>query len=317
MEYFQWLGCTSERITIQSQGSAFLHEDILLYKVIFPWGFEGLLNSEYFTWPGYITEYFILSSAFRLFSTFSNSRHLCRLQGWPIISLKLIPKSSGTTFKSVSLKPHIVKRCFSCSIFCLHYTLQTGFYELMLLLDLRLAFKSHFHSFSTPLYMWVSSLLLYPKPSLLHFYFLCFDVNIYISPFVMLKDTCNRKKLMSTILYPILLNLVFTKYFKTLELNTYLVHTFYFKCQRGWLGLIWGLHCIQLSCWPWKSHGNPQTTPTLAKTMGCSLKSDNWAPLLRTALTELIALVPTCRLHSYHLVSFVWEDTLQAPKRET
>lgn len=97
----QWLSCRSEQITILSQGRAFLHEDILLYKVILPQGFEGLLNSEYFTWPEYITEYFILSSAFVYSEPSVIPPHLCRLQRWPIKSLKLIPKSSGTSFKSV------------------------------------------------------------------------------------------------------------------------------------------------------------------------------------------------------------------------
>lgn len=79
-----------------------------------PWGFEGLLNSEYFTWPGYITEYFILSSICVSFPLY-----LCWLQRWPI--LQLIPKLSGTPFKSDLFNNHF--KPFSCLdvlvVFCL------------------------------------------------------------------------------------------------------------------------------------------------------------------------------------------------------
>lgn len=46
---FQQFSCGIERITISSIESVSLHEDIFPFKVMSPWGFEGLPNSEYFT----------------------------------------------------------------------------------------------------------------------------------------------------------------------------------------------------------------------------------------------------------------------------
>jgi hypothetical protein len=58
--------------------------------------------------------------------------------------------------------------------------------------------------------------------------------------------------------------------------------------------------------------------------MGCSLKTDIRAPLLRTARTDMqiyyeyeeTKLVPTWNLHSYAGMPLVWKGTLQANKRE-
>lgn len=124
-QLLQWLSCRSERITIPSQGRAFLHEDILLYKVILPQGFEGLPNSEYFTWPGYITEYFILSSAF-VYSEPSV------IPSSPVQALKVTYKKPETNpqvlrhffqvwLLNTSLKPCIVLRHFRCSTSYLYY----------------------------------------------------------------------------------------------------------------------------------------------------------------------------------------------------
>lgn len=58
------------------------------------------------------------------------------------------------------------------------------------------------------------------------------------------------------------------------------------SCHQTQL-LVPGLGCIQLSCWPRGSHENPQTTQAVANTMGCSMKNDSGAPLLRTTPTQL------------------------------
>ena len=57
------------------------------------------------------------------------------------------------------------------------------------------------------------------------------------------------------------------------------------SCHQTQL-LVPGLGCIQLSCWPRGSHENPQTTQAVANTMGCSMKNDSGAPLLRTTPTQ-------------------------------
>lgn len=49
-----------------------------------------------------------------------------------------------------------------------------------------------------------------------------------------------------------------------------------------------GLDHIQLSCWPKGSHGDLQTTQTVAKTPSCSPQTDREAPLLKTTATQLI-----------------------------
>lgn len=46
------------------------------------------------------------------------------------------------------------------------------------------------------------------------------------------------------------------------------------------------LGCIQLSCWPKRSHANPQTIQPVAETMGCFPKS-NSRTLLSTTSTQL------------------------------
>lgn len=82
-----------------------------------------------------------------------------------------------------------------------------------------------------------------------------------------------------------------------------------------------GVGCIQLSCWPKESHRNPQNPRADAKTQGCSLRADISTPLLRAISTQLtengVEVVPTWNLHSYVLLRFVQEHTLQATKRET
>lgn len=49
-----------------------------------------------------------------------------------------------------------------------------------------------------------------------------------------------------------------------------------------------GLGCIYLSCWSRGSHGDPQTSKADARTEGCSIQTDNKAPLLRSISTQLI-----------------------------
>jgi hypothetical protein len=65
-----------------------------------------------------------------------------------------------------------------------------------------------------------------------------------------------------------------------------------------------------------------QTTHTLAKTKGFSHPTEIRPPLLETTPTQFTEhgdaeLVPTWSLHTYVLVSWVQEDTLQVTDRET
>jgi hypothetical protein len=62
--------------------------------------------------------------------------------------------------------------------------------------------------------------------------------------------------------------------------------------------LVVRLDCFQLMCLPRVSYKNPQSTQAVAKTKGCSLKSDIKALLPRTTCANLIEhrdidLVPT------------------------
>lgn len=65
-----------------------------------------------------------------------------------------------------------------------------------------------------------------------------------------------------------------------------------------------GLGFIYLSCWLKGSHGKPQTTQSVGKTIGCSPQTDSKAPLLKTTAIQSIQhgevyLVPTLSLQPY------------------
>jgi len=69
-----------------------------------------------------------------------------------------------------------------------------------------------------------------------------------------------------------------------------------------------GLNCIQLTYWPRDSHGNPQTTQAIGKTMSYSSQTDSSAPFLRTTQhseNEEVLLVPTWNFYSYVLMSLL------------
>lgn len=69
------------------------------------------------------------------------------------------------------------------------------------------------------------------------------------------------------------------------------------------------------------SHGNPQITQTIAKTIGCSSKTDRKDQLLKKIFMQVIQnkeveLALICSLHPNVMMSSVREGTLHASKGE-
>lgn len=82
------------------------------------------------------------------------------------------------------------------------------------------------------------------------------------------------------------------------------------------------LHCVQLSCLPMWSHGNPlKTTLVVTNAISSFLQTGSYASFLRIIPTQLINhaevdLVPTWCLQQYTVISLVQGGTPQVTKRE-